>query len=139
MTTLYINIYIVIKAKTNNIFKVIIFRLLHLSNHDISLYKFHLKAHIRFNSYRARYEVVQGTSRTRFNFYNKDTNNNNNLKIRVKLINNSSIMIIITITVLLQITILTIKLIATVITQKQQHQRQYRPTKQNTLFRNQNP
>ena len=69
---IYIYMYILIKEKTNDIFKVKIFRLLPLSIHDISLYKFHFESHIRFNSYRARYRVVQGTSRTRFNFYNKD-------------------------------------------------------------------
>ena len=35
--------------------------------------------------------------------------------------------------------IMTIKLTAAVIIQKQQHQRQYRPTKETPLFRNKNP
>ena len=61
-------INIVIKEKTNNIFKVKIFRLLPLSIHNISLHKFRFESHIRLNSYRARYKFVQGTSRTRFNF-----------------------------------------------------------------------
>ena len=60
--------YIVIKEITNNIFKVKIFRLLPLSIHNISLYKFRFQSHIRLNSYRARYKFVQVTSRTRFNF-----------------------------------------------------------------------
>ena len=67
-----------------------IFWLLPLSIHNISLYKFRFESHIRFNSYRARYKVVQGTSCTRFNYFNKDVNNNNNIKIRVKQINNTS-------------------------------------------------
>ena len=69
---IYIYIYIVIKEKTNNIFKVKIFRLLPLSVHNTSLNKFRFESHIRLNSYRARYNVVQGTNRTRFNFYNKN-------------------------------------------------------------------
>ena len=69
---IYIYIYILIKEKTNNIFKVIIFRLLPLSIHNCSLYKFRFESHIRLNSYRARYNVVQGTNRTSFNFYNKN-------------------------------------------------------------------
>ena len=64
--------YLVIKEKTNNIFKVKIFRLLPLSNHNLSLYKFRFESHIRLNSYRVRYKVVQVTNRKRFNFYNKD-------------------------------------------------------------------
>ena len=60
--------YIVIKEKTNNIFKVIIFRLLPLSIHNIFLYKFRFESHVRLNSYRARYKFVQVTSSTRFNF-----------------------------------------------------------------------
>ena len=64
--------YIVIKAKTNNIFKVKIFWLLPLSIHNLSLYKFRFESHIRLNSYKARYNVVQSTNRTRFNFHNKN-------------------------------------------------------------------
>ena len=69
---MYIYIYIVIKEKTNNIFKGKIFRLLLLSIHNLSLNIFCFESHIRLNSYRARYNVVQGTNRTRFNFYNKN-------------------------------------------------------------------
>ena len=68
----YICISIVIKEKANIIFKVKVFRLLPLSVHNLSLYKFHFESHIRLNSYRGRYNVVQGTNRTRFNFYNKN-------------------------------------------------------------------
>ena len=42
--------YIVIKATTNNIFKVKIFWLLPLSIHNLSLYKFRFESHIRLNS-----------------------------------------------------------------------------------------
>ena len=69
---IHIYIYVVIKEKNNNIFKVKIFPLLPLSIHNLSLYKFRFESHIRLNSYRARYNVVQGTNRTRFNFYNKN-------------------------------------------------------------------
>ena len=68
---IYICIYIVSKEK-NNIFKAKLFWLLPLSIHSLSLYKFHFESHIRLNSSRASYNVVQGTSRTRFNFYNKN-------------------------------------------------------------------
>ena len=55
-----------ISRKTiNNIVKVKMFRLLPLSAHNIG-------GHIRFNSYRAMYNVVKFTSCTRFSFYNKD-------------------------------------------------------------------
>ena len=50
------------KEKTNNIFKVKIFRLLPLSIHNISLYNFRFESHIRSNSYRASYKVVQGST-----------------------------------------------------------------------------
>ena len=86
---LYLYLYIVIKEKTNKIFKVKIFRLLPLSFHNISLYKSRFESHIRLNSYRARYKVAQGTSRTRFNFW-QYTNNNDNIEIRVKQINNDN-------------------------------------------------
>ena len=66
-TYIYIYIYIVIKEKTNSIFKVKIFRLLPLSIHNLSLYKFRFGSHIRLNSYRARYNVAQGTNLTRYN------------------------------------------------------------------------
>ena len=70
---IYIYIYyIVIKEKNNNIFKMKIFRLLALSIHNISLYEFRFEGRIRLDFYRARYKVVLGTTRTRFNFYNKD-------------------------------------------------------------------
>ena len=64
-----------------------IFRLLPLSIHNLSFYKFCFERHRRLNSYRARYKVVQGTNCTRFNFYNKVwkyTNNNDDIEIRVK-------------------------------------------------------
>ena len=49
-------------------------------------------------------------------------------------------MIIITIILVMQIIMrMTIKLTALMIIQKQQHYRQYRPTKQTPLFRNKNP
>ena len=49
-------------------------------------------------------------------------------------------MIIITIMLIMQkIMIMTIELTATVIIQKQQYQRPYRPTKQTPLFLNKNP
>ena len=67
-----IYIYIVIKEKNNNIFKVKIFLLLPLSIHNLCLYKFRFESHISLNSYRGRYNVVQGTNRRRFNFYNKN-------------------------------------------------------------------
>ena len=93
-----------------------IFRLLPLSIHNISLYKARFESHIRLNSYRARYKVVQGTSRIRY------TNNNGNTEIRVKQINNASLITITTIILLTQIIIIiiiviimTIKLTATVI------------------------
>ena len=87
-----------------------IFRLLPLSIHNISSYKFRFEGHIRFTSYRARYKVVQDTSRTRYKLYksyfeSKDwqyTNNNDNYKIRVKQINNADIMIIIAAIILKQ-------------------------------------
>ena len=60
------------KGKTNNIFKVKIFSATALSVHNLSLYQFRFESHIRLNSDSARYKVVQGTNRTRFNFYNKD-------------------------------------------------------------------
>ena len=63
--------YLVIKEKTNNIFKVKIFWVLPLSIDNLSLYKFCFESHIRLNFYRARYKLVQGTNRTRFNFCNK--------------------------------------------------------------------
>ena len=84
---IYIYIYIVIKEKTDNIFTVKIYRLLPLSIHSLSLYKFRFESQIRLNSYKARYNVVQGANRARFNFYNKNwqyTNNNDNIKIKVK-------------------------------------------------------
>ena len=69
---LFSYIYIVIKEKTNKIFKVKIFQLLPLAIHKLSLYKFRFESHIRLNSLRARCNVAQGTNRTRFNFYNKN-------------------------------------------------------------------
>ena len=99
-----------------------IFRLLPLSIHNLYLYKFCFERHIRLNSYRTRYKVVQGTNCTRFNFYNKVwkyTNNNDDIEIRVKQTkkkNNATITIIIAIISLMQIImILTTKLTATVI------------------------
>ena len=59
-TQIYMYIYIIIKEKTNNIFKMKIFRLLPLSIHHLSLYKFRFESHITLNSYRAKYNVVQG-------------------------------------------------------------------------------
>ena len=59
--------YIVIKEKTNNIFKVKIFRLLPLSILNISLYKFRFEIHIRLNSLEKgtssfKVQVVQGST-----------------------------------------------------------------------------
>ena len=58
----YIYIHIVIKEKTDNIFKVKIFRLRHLLIHNLSLYKFRFESHIRLNSCRGRYKVIQGAN-----------------------------------------------------------------------------
>ena len=59
--------YIVIKEKTINIFKVKIFRLLPLLIHNISLYKFCFESHIRLNSLEQgtssfKVQVVQGST-----------------------------------------------------------------------------
>ena len=89
-----------------------IFRLLPLSIHNISLYKARFESHIRLNSYRARYKVVQGTSRIRY------TNNNGNTEIRVKQINNASLITIITIILLTQIIIIIIIIIVIIMTIK---------------------
>ena len=69
---IHIYLYIVIKEKNNNILKVKIFPLLALSIHNLSLYKFRFESHISLNSYRGRYNLVQGTNRRRFNLYNKN-------------------------------------------------------------------
>ena len=76
-----------------------IFRLLPLSIHNSSLYKFRFESHARFNSYRARLKVVLGTNCTRFEFSNKDwsyTNNNDNIKTVINQLISASIMIVIT-------------------------------------------
>ena len=68
---LFQTLYIVIKEKLIT-FLVKIFRLLHLSIHNISLYKFCFASHIILNSYRARYKVIQGINHIRFYFYIKN-------------------------------------------------------------------
>ena len=68
---IYIYIYdiYIYSNQGKNILKVKTFRLLPLSIHNIFLNKFRFESHIRLDYYRARYKVVQGTSRTRFNFW----------------------------------------------------------------------